>query len=337
MGMFMSSYKIENINNKIPELIPYQCVTEILIQYCYMFIAFIDSDNKIKILEYKHKLKSEEYTNTKSNIFNLINSSGGTSKSQSDNVSCKIMVNTLNKKVLTCFYENEYSQIGAININIETLEKYNSDIPNIKQNSGAINIKSVLFDSNKKAFVCYINNYKNIACIIYNIIENKWGEEYKYIEKIDLSPRYFNLDYFSNYDKYMISSYSSDYKFEYAMLNNQIKTIDTSFNSSYCLTNLTVEKCQDDTFPIITRYFNGLENYKLSITCANKNTKTKDISTQCNKQYEKQEIIVSDISIPIETLPSSSSSTIMINTDYIKPENENLDKKIKKIEINKIT
>ena len=200
---FNSLYKIEDINNIIPELIVYKCFTEDSNSYCMILIAFINSDNKLKILEYKHKLESEEYTSTKSNIFNLINSSGGTSKSQSDNVSCKIMVNTLNEKVLTCFYENEYSQIGAMIINIETLNKYSSDIPCIKQNSGAINIKSVLFDSNKKAFVCYINNYKNIACIIYNIIENKWGEEYKYIEKIDLSPRYFNLDYFSNYEQYI--------------------------------------------------------------------------------------------------------------------------------------
>ena len=318
---FNSLFKIESINNNIPELIVYKCLTEFSYSYCFILIAFINSDNKLKILEYKHKLESEEYTNTKSNELYLINSLGGISKSQCDNVSCKIMVNILNKKVLTCFYENEDSQIGAMIINIETLEKYNSDIPSIKQNTGAINIKSVLLDSNQKAFVCYINNYKNIYCIIYNIIENKWGEEYKYIENIDLSPRYFNLDFFSNYDQHILSSFSTNYQVEYAMLKNQMRIIATSFNSSFCLTNLSLVKSKYNYFPILQYYYDDNIN-KLLIIYDYEKIVVKEISTKCNKNCEKQEIIVSEISIPTESLFS------LINTDYIKPENEILDKKV---------
>ena len=109
-------------------------------------------------------------------------------------------------------------------------------------------------------------------------------------------------------------------------------TIDTSFNSSYCLTNLTIEKNKNDYFPLIIRYYYKDEIYKFLVKYDYTNLEIEVISKKCNKKYEKQKIIVSEIPIPTESL---SLSTLFINTDYIKPKIENLSKHIIKIDINK--
>ena len=327
--------KIESITERISDLIPYKCITQLFSSFCFIFIAFINSENKLKINQISHDLAFNKYTYINSNTFDLINSSGGNSGSKCDNVSCKLMELKSKEKILACFYENEYSQIGALLIYPDTLQRYNSKIPSIKQNSGAINIKSVLFSSKQKAFVCYVNDNRNIACIIYDIVENKWGNEYKYIEKINSPPRYFNIDYFSQTDEYMLSCLSSTNEFEFSFFDNKMSIVDSDYNYTYCLSNNTIISCPNDTLPIITRYFE-YDSYELAIRCDSDDFELEYISTNCSKYYEKEEIIVNEISIPMitTTLLTSliDSSTIPLISELISPDNS--EKALKKEENN---
>lgn len=259
-GKLIAYLKIELINNKISDLISYKCISTYMGSYCYVFIAYLDSFSRLNILEYNNKVNDININYVKFKILYLINSSGKISKSNSDNVSCQIMIKNSSEKILTCFYENNYSQMGALLIDPETLERCDSNIPSLKQNSGAVRIKSILFNSGSQAFVCYVNKNNNIACLVYDINENQWGEEYKYIEKVDLSYRYYNIDYFSSSNKFILSCFNSEFEFEYAMFDEKMEIVDNDFDPIYCLTNATVEFCSDSNMPFVKQYYSEDSN-----------------------------------------------------------------------------
>ena len=305
---FKGNLKIENITNSKSNMISYECIYESFVPYCYFFIAIIDNNKNLKIFKHKLNLNSRELYLIKSNIFELKNSYGNKSKSQCDNVSCQLMSYSSNK-VLTCFYENKHSELCSININIDTLEQDNLKGQKCIKNSEAIHIKSVLFNNNQKAFVCYINNKNNIACIIYEINENQWLIEYKYIEECNDNIHLFNLDYYYNRKLYILSCYTSSDNIEYAIFNYQFDINDNS-KGNYCLTNIEIEYCESGlTSSIITYDTSSLYIERVCAKEEFENLSKYDLSESCNKNYNKEKIVIEETEglEPIEEIISSKS------------------------------
>ena len=181
-GVFNSEHIIENMDIVPSNLIFKECKVENSNSICLLFIAFININKNLNIFLMENQISKKEFS-TKINItYNLRNNLGQSSLSKCDFVSCQIMSISSEDKVLTCFYENENTEIATASFHINDLSEASLKPPQFKRNSGAINIKSVLYSNNSKAFVCYINFNKDCACISFDIIENKWSNyEYKYL------------------------------------------------------------------------------------------------------------------------------------------------------------
>ena len=289
---FIGNHKINDITNKQSSIITYECKYENSEPFCYLYIAIIDDSKNLKVFKYKYQLSKKELTLIKNNILELKDSLGNNSKSNCDNVSCQIMTYS-NKNVLTCFYENENTELVAININLETLEQNTSKKLKLTKNSGATIIKSALYSNNQKALVCYINYKNNLACIIYEINGNQWLLEYKYIEECSPNIHLFNLDYYSDKSHYILSCFTSDSNMEYAILNDQLDINDNS-RGSYCLTTKEFEYCSGTSaFAVIYEAY----NYFIERVCSfgeGENISKYDFSESCNKNYTKERIIIDE-------------------------------------------
>jgi hypothetical protein len=193
-----------------------------------------------------------------------------------------------------CFYENSNSEMGSIIFKLDTLEQDSSKESKFKKNSGAKNIKSVLFNSNEKAFICYINNYNNIACIIFDLNRNEFEEEYKYIENFD-EGNYFSIDYFKSTDQYILSSYSSETKFYYEIFHDQMYISDTDSNGGkYCLTFISMSSCSSDSnnLPSVVIFYSS-DKYKISKRCQNEqNYIFNELSTTCNDFMTEKKLLL---------------------------------------------
>ena len=330
--------KIDNIGDRPSIIVPYQCIynNEQYQNYCYFFICLIDSDKKLRIYEYNNIYGQQALNCINNKTIDLIDSSGMTSLSGSDIVTCQIMTYNPNK-VFVCFYENEKTEIGTMVLNIDTLEQDNLKQSIFKKNSGATNMKSILFNNNDKAFICYINNYNNIACIIFDLNRNDFEKEYKYIEKMSQSQRFFNIEYFESVDKFILSCYSSSNEFEYLILHDQMYIVDNSFNNGkYCLTNITMETCTEDSLPFISIYYESA-NLKMVQRCGyTGDFSYLSLSESCNKAYDRVELISNDDDIETDSsLINSDEITNEINESSQIEKSKELKLKSNKIETNK--
>ena len=347
---YLGNSKIEDIFENQPNLIPYKCLSENTEQFCYFFIAIITTDKNLKVYKYKYNIDNKELVLVNSKLFQLMNSSGKNSKSSCDNVSCQIMVYSSNK-VLTCFYENDNFQLGTINLNVETLEQYESLQSKFIKNSGAKYIKSVLFNNDEKAFICYINNINNTACIIYDIKTKQWLFEYKYIEECIYSIYLFNLDYYSNEEKYILSCFNSNNKIEYAIFNNKFDIYNSTNNSDYCLTTLELEYCSGSSTSALIHDTTSI--FYLERICGignNEMINKYQVSLTCNKNYDKERIIMEDNEEPIHNNDNNDNNNNIEPIDKFRKKEivtikseitiekvaNNLDKLIKEVDINKI-
>ena len=336
-GIIDKKINIDNIGNRPSIIVPYQCayISEQYQSYCFFFICLIDSDKKLRIYEYNNIYGQETLNCINNKTIDLIDSSGMTSLSGSDIVTCQIMTYNSNQ-VLVCFYENEKTEIGTIVLNIETLEPDNSKQSIFKKNSGATNMKSILFNNSEKAFICYINNYNNIACIIFNLNTNELEKEYKYLEKMSQSQRFFNIEYFESVDKFILSCYSSSNEFEYLILDNQTNIVDNSFNDGkYCLTNITMETCTEDSLPFISIYYDS-GNLKMAKKCGYAgNFSYLSLSESCNKAYDRVELTSNDDNETVSSLTNSDEITNEISESSGIKKSKELKLKSNKIETNK--
>ena len=320
--------------NKPSIIIPYKCIIEgeQNNNYCYFFVILINSEKKLKIYEYIHLYNSPECNNINEKIFELMDSLGKASLSKSDIISCQIMKYNSNK-VLICFYENEKSEIGSITFNPESLELDKLKPSKFKKNTGALNIKSVLFSNDDKAFICYINDYNNIACIIFDLNRNEFDKEYKYIEKMTQSKRFFSIDYFYSSKQYILSCYSSSNELEYAILYDQMNIVDIAFNGQYCLTNMTINSYNENNLSAYTMYiYEG--KYKMFQIYGSDNYNFLEILNKCNKIYDKVELQPSTDFIEVSNFYSSENINFinfMKSNKTLKFVTENLNKIIEEI------
>ena len=278
-GTLNSNFSIEIINDKPSIFIPYKIETVNSYDYAKFFIVFIDNDYNLNIYMYQHKLNNVDLNNIRNKTLNL------SPKSISNSVSCQKMTKEDNEEVLTCFYEdeeeNQNKRICAIIINIETLERYDSNSLIVKENKGASNIKSVVFNSGKKSFICYLDNENDIACLIFDIIKNLFEKEYKYLKNIEIIPPIFNIDYFSKTNEFMLSSHFSFEYFLFIILDENMFVIDSDYKSNFCYSNYSITKtCKKSKYPTIIRFYDS-NTYKLNFFCQILENKGKTVTNKC--------------------------------------------------------
>jgi len=267
-----------------------------------LFISFINSENKLEIYKYQIEYSSINYSFIKSKEIDLINSSKQLSLNNCEYISCHKAKNG-NDFVLVCFYENDYSEIGAISLNIETLDLEKE--VKFKKNSGAKNIKSVLLDNNnEKVFVCYINNNDNIACITFDETQNIFLNEFKYIEKMTQSSRYFNIDYFSYAKQYILSAYSSETELEYIIFDEDMNILDDD-----SINKINITPCNDESsFISIIIHDDTNGNIYIVQKCGSNDFSSKLLSQVSeSKPYSFEELFITD---NLNELPPSTLITI---------------------------
>jgi len=341
---FIGAKKVENITNINSNIISIECSIENLMLCCYFFIAVIDEDVNLKIYKYKYIKNSNELSCINYKMFELKKSTRNNSKSKCKNVSCQIMTYS-SKKVLTCFFENDNSELGAININIETLEQDSSKEIKLIKNSGTKYLRSVLFDDNQKALICYINDYKNMACVIYEINGNQFLLEYKYIEECSENINYFSLDYFPNKNQYILSCFNSNFSnVEYAILDYQLDIYDNS-RGNYCLMTMDFQKCSSGPFSWAIISDSTADVYFLKKICANGEIEIEtkyELEETCNKDYNKEIIdIKKNEEIPTDFFPPAGPFKELDNEEIITNKTlevvvNNLNRLIKEVNISKI-
>ena len=298
-----------NITERPSNINPYECKEESGNKYCYFYISLIGSDYKLQIYKYNLIYGQNSYNCINYKIIELSDSSSRISPSGSDFVTCKIMSYSNNQRY-ACFYENSNSEIGSIILELDTLEQDSLKQLKFKKNSGAKYIQSVLFNNNEKAFICYINNYNNIACIIYDLNRTEFEEEYKYIENID-EGNYFSIDYFKSTDRYILSSYSSETKLYYEIFHDQMYIADTNTNGGkYCLTFTSMSSCSNGgNLPSVVIFYSS-NTYKLAKRCQNdQDYIINELSTTCNENYDRERIVINEES-PIRTESESQLSEL---------------------------
>ena len=309
-GYYKKSVKVKNMENVPSNIIAHECKSEIY-SICIIFIALIDLNKNLKI----YQIKDNQIT------YNLINSSGESSLSISNYVSCQIMMISSESKVLTCFYENQNLEIGTITFNPKNLNELKSKPPQFKVNSGATIIKSILYSRDSKAFVCYINNNKDCACLYFDIIENKWSDnEYRYLEQCNQPTRFYNLDYYEKSNEYILSCFNSINEFDSISFNSNMKIINSS-NNEYCISNTIVKECNDSSLSsIINIYYQS--DYEIAIICPENLEQLKKIKyiRPCSKNNQLFSITSETNSSIIITnytniIPISTNSSINFPND----------------------
>ena len=90
-GIIDKKINIDNIGNRPSIIVPYQCayINEQYQSYCYFFICLIDSDKKLRIYEYNNIYGQQTLNCINNKTIDLIDSSGMTSLSGSDIVTCQ--------------------------------------------------------------------------------------------------------------------------------------------------------------------------------------------------------------------------------------------------------
>ena len=268
-GTLTKNFEINIANTMVPSILTFnECINEGGNKICFLFYGFILQNNKIMISRIKHTLNTNIIIIEATENYEMINSEGVSSESMSNYISCQTM-EISNKKILTCFYENNNYEIGTIHIYFENfmLSQYTEKSPQFKKNNGAIIIKSAIYSENTKAIVCYINNYNDCACLTFDIIANNWSDcEYKYLENCKKSNLLFYIDFYKLSNEYILSCFDSNNFLISVSFNSNMELIDTISENTYCISNYKFSECGDNSFSSALVYNDG---YKMVIICSN--------------------------------------------------------------------
>ena len=266
-GMNRSSENINSMEILPNNLILEKCVNEGMNSNCYFFTSFISSSKALIIIKLIYDTSFMSFSEGKKITYNIFNSLGESSQSQSDYVTCQIMKISSNEKYLTCFYENDDNEIGSINFDLSELNEISSKPAKYKKNNGAKKIKSLLYDNNSKAFICYVNNNNDGACLSFDLINNEWSDcEYKYLNNCNY-PQFFYFDYFKSSNEYILNCFSSETEMNLVLFNSNMELQNLN-NNVYCISESEITFCQTNSFSSSINYNNG---YKIDICCSNSN------------------------------------------------------------------
>ena len=271
------------------EVYPYQCTAYI----CFYVIGIINSSKNLYLYLYKNPkgfCTSEVVSNlTINNV-------------DSNNLSCKLMQSSSNGKVLTCFYQNSNSkEIIATSLNIDITNGKMETISSLtksKSNKGAKIIKSTLSQDETKSLVCYINDYNNTDCLIYDIIINQWSGYSTYLYKCLLKFSSLNIEYFDNLNEYILYCFQSSSQFNLQKLDSNFDKKEDEKNGLYDLT----EKVSECTNYSLSSLIHDSDNVNIFINCDG------------NILKYKVENPLPQTTIPFTTIPSKTTLTTIIST-----------------------
>ena len=179
-----------------------------------------------------------------------------------------------NGKVLTCFYQNtNIKEIIAISLNIviDTTNITNSKIETIsslsksQSNNGAKIIKSTLSQDKTKSLVCYINDYNNTDCLIYDITNNQWSGYYTYLIGCLLKFSSLNIEYFDNLNEYILYCFQSSSKINLIKFNSNFEKQEDEQNGIYDLSE-SLSKCTDYSLSSLI-HNNDNEKVNIFVNC----------------------------------------------------------------------
>ena len=299
-GNFITNIAIPNMDNLPSTINHHYCITDS--EKCIFSISMVDTNKNIKIYLVEYKITDNDISFKKYITINIINSSGVNSINQCNYVTCQIMIISSEEKYLTCFYENQSVEIGTIYLSIDNLEKITTLSSQFRKNSGAKTLKSILYSNDSKAFVCYINNNDDCACLSFDIIENKWGiYEYKYLEGCNFDLPILYLTYLDYPKEYFLSCFYTNSNF-YSLIFNSNMEIKNINDNKYCIIEFNSNLCNGEPISSIINYNN---KYIINYVCSIQNIeqiKNKNLEQQCTNEKE----LIS----PSSYFPITTSSTI---------------------------
>ena len=315
-GTFTKVIRIENMDIVPSILIFHQCINDIY-PLCFLFLGFINSNKNLEIFKIKHSVQDNTFSQNKTKEYDIKNSLFQSSKSKSNFVSCQIMKMSEDENILTCFYENNNNEIGTVNFNLIDLSEISSKPPKFRTNDGASIIKSVLYSNNSKAFVCYLNDKKDAACLSFDINENKWNNcEFQYLKNCNQPTLFFSFDYFQNLNEYILTCFSSIYTLNSISFNSNMEIIAKN-NKIYCISNVEITSCEENSFAFSFNYNTG---YEIDISCSYSNMdqlKTIPFSSSCTSTSEEfcfeQDYYSASISDPINQYKSDKNTYLTID------------------------
>ena len=208
----------EIIDSYSLEVKPYKCSAN----FCFYVIGLIKTNKDLLLLLYQNPGSScpNEAEAVSTITINNVNS----------NLKCELMIQFSDEKVLTCFYQDDnQKQIVARSFNINIQDESNVKIEEIsslvatKENLGAKVIRSILSQDGKKSLVCYINEYNNCECLIYDIMSNEWNEYSRYLDGCLSGLSSLNIEYFEYSDgneEYVLYCFKTETTFELVTLDS---------------------------------------------------------------------------------------------------------------------
>ena len=170
----------------------------------YYSISYMDSSTKVKINYYyinisvpnNNLIDSLQYSHTDSSR-NIYSNKG---------LTCQLMSPPGEENVLTCFYEITSSNgIAATSFQLDNPISQSTIQIAYQTNEMPGYFKSATTSDKTKALICYSKNGQGGNCIFYNIINNSFSEDKKYINKCTNDPRRIHVNYYSKTKEFIFS------------------------------------------------------------------------------------------------------------------------------------
>ena len=265
-------------------LIPYDIKIEEGNKNYYYIICFLSSNNNINIHEYYYNIDNCNNTLKNSNSVKALNSLK--EESLIDTIGGRFHCELMYNEIVTCFAKNNYPiEISNTSFDLKkNLSKISEYCGTINLNSHIISIRSVLSEDKKKALMCFINGDGYVYCNIYDIINNKWGENVKM----------FNTDISKNNDALKVK-YIKETK-EFIILgavegaNIELMKLDENYNVKcnndkydYCYSEQSIKENDCYYFYSYDIYYSNIfNNYYATVGCKEDSFVNRTISEEYN-------------------------------------------------------
>jgi len=212
-----------SLNGKYYNLIAYKYKSS---SFYYIISYYYNSKISIKYYKFSFSYSFAGGITLSNKLLTSKDYSENNKQIQEYGVSCQIMTKD-NKEVLTCFYEvSSPTQITTTSFSISesSITVVNMD-KKYCSNSHTNVIKSAVSVDKKKALICYVKNYNEGYCIIYDLTNNEFiSQETQYFNKCKGSSLGFNVYYFKQKNQYMFVCNDNDKGFNVVLFNSNFES-----------------------------------------------------------------------------------------------------------------